>query len=155
MAYSIVKWLHVLSAIVAVGANATYGIWLARASSNPGSLPFTLRSIKVIDDRMANPAYGLLLITGGLMIYIGQLPLGHLPWLITAITLFVILVLLGALAYTPALKRQIELLDNNGPDSPKYQAAAQRQTRLGILLGVIAVIIVFLMVVKPPLWGTA
>ena len=32
MSYLLLKWLHVFSAIVAVGANVTYGIWLARAA---------------------------------------------------------------------------------------------------------------------------
>jgi uncharacterized membrane protein len=30
MLYNSIKWLHILAAIVALGANATYGIWLAR-----------------------------------------------------------------------------------------------------------------------------
>jgi hypothetical protein len=37
--------------------------------------------------------------------------------------------------------------------SPEYQAAAARAQRLGALLGVVVVAIVFLMVVKPALWG--
>jgi hypothetical protein len=59
MLYLLLKWLHVLAAIVAIGANVTYGIWIARASRNPDVLPFTLRGIKLIDDRIANPAYGV------------------------------------------------------------------------------------------------
>jgi hypothetical protein len=31
-AYEVLKFLHVLFAIVAVGFNASYGIWLARAA---------------------------------------------------------------------------------------------------------------------------
>ena len=53
MLYLLLKWLHVLAAIVAVGSNVTYGIWVARASRNPKALPFTLRGIQLIDDRVA------------------------------------------------------------------------------------------------------
>ena len=37
MFFLIIKWIHVLSAITAVGANITYGIWMARASVEPPS----------------------------------------------------------------------------------------------------------------------
>ena len=70
MLFSILKLIHVSAAIVAVGANATYGIWLSRASRSTEVLPFTLRTIKLIDDRLANPAYGLQLVTGLIMAFI-------------------------------------------------------------------------------------
>ena len=59
--YPYIKLLHVLLAIVAVGFNASYGIWLARAAREPEHLGHVLRGIKILDDRFANPAYGLLL----------------------------------------------------------------------------------------------
>jgi len=152
MLYLILKWLHVLSAIVAVGANVTYGIWIARASANQAALPFTLRGIKLIDDRVANPAYGLLLITGLLMVFTASLSLTT-PWLLTALVLYVIVLLVGLLGYTPTLKRQIAALDAEGFSSAAYQALARRGTLLGIVLAVLVVAIVFLMVVKPGLWG--
>lgn len=68
MLYELTKWVHILAAIVAIGANATYGIWLARAAGKDEVLPFTLGTIKLIDDRIANPAYGLLLLSGLLMV---------------------------------------------------------------------------------------
>src|SRR5512144_2182601 len=107
MLYLLLKWLHVLSAIVAVGANITYGIWIARASRNPDFLPFTLRCIKLIDDRLANPAYGALLITGLLMVFTVRFPLTT-PWLLTALVLYVLVALVGLFGYTPTLRRQIQ-----------------------------------------------
>jgi hypothetical protein len=47
MLYLLLKWLHVLAAIVAVGANVTYGIWIAGPSRHPEALSFTLRGIKL------------------------------------------------------------------------------------------------------------
>ena len=152
MLYLLLKWLHVLAAIVAVGANVTYGIWIARASRSPDALPFTLRGIKLIDDRLANPAYGLLLVTGLLMVFTVRLPLTT-PWLLTALVLFVLVGLVGSLGYTPTLRRQIELLDSEGFHSPNYQALARRGTILGVVLAVLVIVIVYLMVVKPGLWA--
>jgi len=54
--YSILKFFHVLLAIVAVGFNASYGIWLARAAREPQHELHVLRGIKILDDRFANPA---------------------------------------------------------------------------------------------------
>ncbi len=152
MLYLLLKWLHILAVVVAVGANITYGIWLARASREPGALPFTLKGIKLIDDRLANPAYGALLVLGILMILVGSVPVTT-PWLLTAIVLYVLLVLIGLLGYTPTLRQQIQIVESEGSGSPAYQASASRGAVLGVATVVIAVAIAFLMVVKPPLWA--
>jgi uncharacterized membrane protein len=152
MLYLLLKWLHVLAAIVAIGANVTYGIWIARASRNPDVLPFTLRGIKLIDDRVANPAYGALLITGLLMVFVLRFSLTT-PWLLTALVLYVLVVLVGLLGYTPTLRQQIEVLDREGFSSPTYQALVRRGKMLGVILAVLTIVIVFLMVVKPSLWA--
>ena len=152
MLYLLVKWLHILAAVTAVGSNITYGIWLSRASRRPEVLPFTLRGVKLIDDRVANPAYVLLLVTGLVMAFLVELPLTT-PWLLTSLVLYVILALTGLLLYTPALKRQIRFLDEPGVNSPEYQAASKRGTLIGIFVAILAVSIIFLMVVKPPLWS--
>jgi uncharacterized membrane protein len=146
------KWLHVLSAVIAVGSNATYGIWIALASRDAKALPFTLRTIKIIDDRLANPAYGVLLITGLAMAFFLPVPLTT-PWLLTALVLFVIMGALAAFGYTPTLKNQIRLIEEKGPASPEFEAASKRGRLLGMILGLFAVAILFLMVVKPALWG--
>ena len=153
MIYPILKWLHILAAITAVGANITYGIWISRAARRPESLLFTLSSIKFIDDRVANPSFGLLLITGLLMVFTVRMPLLRTPWLLTALVLYGLLVLIGLFGFTPSLKRQLQILESQGPTSSEYQAVAGRGTVLGILLILLAVVIVFLMVVKPALWA--
>ena len=152
MLFLLLKWLHVLSAIVAVGANVTYGIWLTRASRSPDVLPFTLRTIKLIDNRIANPAYGLPLITGLSMTFVLPLPLTT-PWLLMALVLYIVLVLVGLLGYTPTLRRQIQVLDSKGFGSSSYQALARRGTMLGVALAILVMVIVFLMVMKPGLWA--
>ncbi len=152
MMYLLLKWLHVLAAIVALGANVTYGIWIARASRNPDALPFTLRGIKFIDDGVANPAYGLLLVIGLLMVFVARMPL-TVPWLLTGLFLYVVVVLVGLVGYSPVLKCQIQLLDKEGYKSPRYLAVARRGMILGGILGMLVIVIVFLMVVKPRLWG--
>ena len=146
--YMFVKFLHVLLAIVAVGFNASYGIWLARAAREPTHTPFTLRGVKMLDDRIANPAYGLLLVTGLAMVLIGDLDLTTF-WLAAALVLYVIAVVLGLFVYTPTLRRQIAAIDAEGPSSSSYQRLSQRGTTVGAILAIDVIAIVFLMVTKP------
>ena len=149
--FTLLKFLHVLLAITAVGANVTYGVWLSRAARDPRHLPFALRGVKMLDDRLANPAYALLLVTGVAMIYAGRLA-WTTPWLLVSLFLYGVLVVLGPAGYTPLLRRQIAVLAE-GPDSPAYQRLSGRGTLLGALIAVVVLVITFLMVTKPVLWG--
>ena len=146
--YPYIKFLHVLLAIVAVGFNASYGIWLARAAREPAHLGHVLRGIKALDDRFANPAYVLLLVTGLANVFIGGIPLTT-PWILGALVLWALLLVLGAGVYTPTLRRQIAALDASGPGTPAYRGLAARGQATGVVLAAIVVVIVFLMVVKP------
>lgn len=148
--YPLIKWLHILFAVAALGSNMTYGIWIAAASRNPAALPFALRTIKLIDDRLANPSYGLLLVTGVVMVLMGPYDFG-MAWVDLAIGLYIVAVLVGALGYSPTLRRQIALAEN--PGTAEYAAVARRGTLLGILLAVLVVGIELVMVTKPALWG--
>lgn len=149
MDFQFVKFIHVLLAIVAVGFNASYGIWLARAANAPqATQSHVLRTIKFLDDRFANPAYGLLLITGLFMVFSAGIPFGRL-WIALSIGLWFVLVFVGLGVYTPTLRDQIRVLESGGPGSEEYQRLATRGRTVGIVLGVIVVVIVFLMVTKP------
>ena len=149
MDFQFIKFIHVLLAIVAVGFNASYGIWLARSSAaTQATQSHVLRTIKFLDDRFANPAYGLLLITGLLMAFSAGIPFSRL-WLAAAIGLWLVLVFVGLGIYTPTLRDQIRVLESEGPGSEEYQRLAARGRTVGIVLAIIVVVIVFLMVTKP------
>jgi uncharacterized membrane protein len=144
--YTFFKFLHVLLAIVAVGFNASYGIWLARAAREPEHQAHVLRGIKVLDDRFANPAYALLLVTGLVMVWLGDLDLTQF-WLAGGLALYVVAVVLGLVVYTPTLRRQIQALERG--ESAEFERLSARGTIVGIALAVDVVVIVFLMVTKP------
>jgi uncharacterized membrane protein len=147
-AYLLLKYVHVLLAIVAVGFNASYGIWLARAAREPAHLGHVLRGIKILDDRFANPAYALLLVSGLIMTFVAGIPLTT-RWILSALVLYAVLLVVGFGVYTPTLRRQIALLESAGPTSAEYLSVASRGRIVGIFLAVVVVVIVFLMVVKP------
>jgi len=147
----LVKFVHVLLAIIAVGFNATYGVWLARVAREPvPTQSFVLRGIKRLDDWFANPAYVLLAVTGVTMVFVGELKFTTF-WIAGGIVLWAIAVALGFFVYTPMLRSQIHALETAGPESADYERYASNARFLGIVLAVIVVVIVFLMVTKPTL----
>ena len=149
MAYLILKWLHILCAITALGANITYFLWLFRVNKSRESLLFTLRTIKIMDDWMANPAYVLAFFTGAGMLSIAKLSYTT-PWVLTGVIIYAIVSVLGIFVYSPLLKKQINLAVS--PDSGEYQHAARQGILLGLFITVLVVAITFLMVLKPHLW---
>lgn len=152
MWFLLLKWIHVLAGMAAVGANVTYSIWISRAARQPAVLPFVLQNVSYIDRRVANPSYAVLLGTGLLMALTVQIPLAT-PWLLTSMFLYVIAALLGIVAYAPLARRQREILSRDGFESPAYTAVARQSRLLGRVVLLDVLIIVFLMVVKPALWG--
>ena len=149
MDFQLIKFVHVLLAIVAVGFNASYGIWLARAAKTPqATQSYVLRTIKFMDDRIANPAYGLLLVTGLFMVFSAGIPFSRL-WIAIAIGLWLVLIFVGLGVYTPTLRDQIRVLESEGPGSDAYQRLASRGRSVGIVRAIIVVVIIFLMVTKP------
>ena len=148
--YTLIKYVHVVAAITAVGLNLSYGVWLARTGGATEYRAEVLRGIKFLDDRLANPAYVLLLLTGLAMVAVGSLSLST-TWIALALALYVVLVILGLGVFSRALKRQIEILESGGGDTATYAETARRTTVSGAVLVLIALVIVFLMVTKPTL----
>ena len=49
--YTLIKFVHIVFAIIAFGYNASYGLWLGRAAREPKETQlFTLRTIRFMDD---------------------------------------------------------------------------------------------------------
>ncbi len=147
--FLVLKSLHVLSAIVAVGSNVTYGLWTALAKRDPAHLGFALRGIKIVDDRLANPAYGVLLVTGLIMAFTTYSI--TLTWILIGLGLYIVMAAVATAVFSPTLRAQIAALDAAGPASPAYRSADARMRGVGIFLGVLAVFVVFVMVFKPQL----
>jgi uncharacterized membrane protein len=110
-------------------------------------LSFALRGISFLDRRVANPAYGLLLLTGLGLVWAGGW--GFKRWIISALFLFVLLIVVAVGFYSRTMNRQIAVLDKEGASSPAYHRLAAQAQRVGIISMVIVLAIVFVMVVKP------
>ena len=148
--YSFLKFLHVLMAVVAVGFNASYGIWLARAAREPEHAAHVLRGIRFLDDRFATPAYVMLLVLGMAMVWESGIPFSTF-WIAASLVLYVLLVALAVGIYTPTLRRQVGLAEAGRVGSDEYRQVAQRGAALGGVSGAIVLVIIFFMVTKPTL----
>jgi uncharacterized membrane protein len=146
--YQTLVFIHVLCAIIAVGANVTYAVWLTRGKMQRDQLLFALKGVKFIDSRIANPAYGLLLITGIAQVLLSGRTF-HQMWLEWATLLWVVLAALAYGMYSPGLRKQIAMLEAGTPDSPAFAALDRRQNVVGGVLLILALVILALMVFRP------
>lgn len=146
--YPYLKWLHVLGAIAALGANFTYPIWTRLARKDPNATRFSLRGIEAVE-KVANAGYAILLLTGVAMVLLANIP-WTTPWVLSALILLGVVIFVVAAFYVPAQKKQHSLVIN--PTSSEYLAAEDRTSRFGVLVIVLVVAIEFLMTVKPVLW---
>jgi uncharacterized membrane protein len=149
MLYLTLKYIHVLLAIVAVGFNIAYGLIIGRAKkTGVAELAFALRTVKVMDDYVANPCYILLLVTGVGMVQVAGYP-WKLLWIHMSMALMVVLAALAFGIYTPTLRKQIAALERGGPTDPELVRLGKRGAMLGGIMGVIVFVIIGLMVYKP------
>jgi uncharacterized membrane protein len=146
--YTILKYLHVALAIIAIGFNTSYAVWLRRAAAEPDHAAYALRGIKFLDDRFATPAYILLLVTGLALLGIGGIPFTTF-WILAALVLYVGVVVGGMAFYTPILRGQVALAESGRSDSDEYRRLTRRGTVVGGFLIVLVFLIEFLMVTKP------
>ena len=151
MLFTTVKFIHILLAIIAFGFNATYALWIIRAEKHPEHLDFALRGVKILDDYLANPAYLLLLVSGLTMVFLAGYNLLTTFWLITALVLWLVVIVLGYAVYTPTLSQQIRVLATSGAESAEFRRLSNRETGVGITLAVLVLLIVVMMVFKPTL----
>lgn len=149
--YEFLKYIHVVLAIIAIGFNISYGIWLARAAQDSQHAPFTLRTLKLLDDRFANPAYILLLVTGFGMVFEADIPILDTFWIATSLGIYVALIVVGVLFYSPVLRRQTEIAEAGMADSDEYRQLSKRNVAIGGVLVIMVLTIEFLMVTKPTL----
>jgi uncharacterized membrane protein len=153
--FALVLFLHVMGAILAFGPTFAYSIAGAMGGAEPQHANFSLRVGEATGKRLVYPLAVLQGITGLALIAIGNIPLFSTPWLLVGITLYVIALVYALTVQRNAVHHAIELTSAPPPAGapagppPELMATVKKIQRGGMFLGLLIVIIVFLMVVKP------
>lgn len=146
--FALLKFAHVLLAIVAIGGNLTYALWLRLGEREPEHLAYTIRGIRAIDRRVANPAYALLFVTGIALVLVTGIPLAT-PWLAAAIAIYVAAALVGFFVFGPVVRAELAALERGGVTDPEYVRRRAQARVLGLATTVMVLAILALMVLKP------
>ena len=143
----LLKVIHILAAAVAVGTNSSAVFWLRAGGRNPERIAFAIDGIRKLDRKVAIPAFGVLLLTGVLMVALGLYDFTR-GWILLAIVLYVGLAIAGMRWMGPALKRTMAEAQRD-PASDAYDLAARTSMRYTLGSLAVLVVIVALMVAKP------
>jgi len=149
--YFLLKWAHIGAAAVAFGSNVTHFFWLVSANANtePGQRANMLRLVKKIDDRLAVPAY-VLMVACGLGMWLWQWPLLS-SWLVASLLLTALLTAMGV-SFGPFMQRWIRLAGERPAADPLLLAISRRLTWWWGAIVLTVPIILYFMVYKPSLW---
>ncbi len=149
----ILRFLHVLGAVVALGFSLSYGLWISRGDRAGGpARSFALRTVSWIDRRLTTPAYGLQLVTGLLLVLLTDLARFKQAWLALSLGLYALLTALAIVAYAPAHRRRTALADRIAAGESveaEYGEVSRSADRWGLVVAALTLAILALMVFKP------
>lgn len=165
-------FFHVLGAIVGLGPTFIFSVIGGMGGKEPQHANFATRVSEKIGDRVVEPALLSMPLTGIGLIWSAQIDLfsREARWLLAGIVVYLIAISFALLVQRNNVKRVIALSGGypGAPDAlaagavsagpgamgvppAELPAAVQAVQRGGMFLGVTALLIVFLMVVKPSL----
>ena len=147
-------FLHVMGAILAFGPTFAYSIMGSMAGREPQHANFSARQTEAIGTKLVYPLAMFQGVTGILLLVSAptdEFKVG--AWLAIAVVLYVIALVYALTVQRNALHHLIELTSTppapGSAPSPEIPLTVRKIQRGGIFLGLLIVIIVFLMVVKP------
>ena len=147
MSYMLLKVLHILFAIVAVGFSISFGIIMATAAGNLDTTRFGLRLVKRLESVSRVGFIGLIL-SGLLLGWMGEVG-WHALWFTGSLVISLVAFTIGMMVAVPSLKAQIALAAQPAPPMDQLKRLSGRSRAVGITLGSMSLLILFLMVLKP------
>jgi uncharacterized membrane protein len=151
--YFIVKYLHVLGAIVILGTGTgiAFFMLMAHRSRDPAFIARTAATVVIADMLFTASAVVLQPVTGGVLMALSATSLAE-RWLVTSLGLYVV----AGLFWIPVIFMQIEMRDlarmaaaQQQPLPPRYFALFRRWLVFGIPGFGSVMMIVWLMIGKP------
>jgi hypothetical protein len=150
--YSVGLFIHILAVVLAFGPTFAYGIIFSVMPQHPRSAPALFEAIRKVDRYLVDPGMIVVLLAG---IYL----LAEGPWesseAFITVGFVAIIVLFGLqhAFFRPQGRKAQELAERDlkagNSFSPEFEAIARRLGTVGPLAGLIVVITIFFMTVKP------
>jgi uncharacterized membrane protein len=147
MGYMLLKILHILLAIVAVGFSISFGIILATAAGNLDATRFSLGLVKRLE-RITRVGFIGLILTGLALGGMGEVS-WHALWFTGSLAIALVAFTIGMTVAVPSLKAQIALAAQPAPPMDELKRLSGRSRVVGITLGLMSLTILVLMVLKP------
>ena len=151
-AYNVSVWIHVTAVVVGFGATFAGALMFPIAlQMDERHLPYAHRLSLAINQRFANPALLVIILTGFYQVGKGDWSFGSF-WISGT---FAIAIVLGGLLggyFIPTDKKLGAMAERDlaaGGLSDEYRRLAKREGQIGALAGVLIIVAIFLMVVKP------
>ena len=146
-------WIHITAAVVGFGATFAEAVTFPVAMKlDKRHLPYVHKLQLFINQRLATPALVIILVTGIYQVSEGNFSFGDM-WISTT---FLIVIVLGGLLgayFIPTDRRLFDQvtkdLAETGEPSKAYLADVRREGVMGTITGILIVVALFLMVVKP------
>ena len=153
--YSVGLFLHILAVVLAFGPTYGYGFFIGVAEgSSPRSVPAILRGVQTVDRILVQPGLILVLLAGLYLVLKSDS-----PWEMgdTFVSVgFVAIIILFGMAhgfFRPNVKKALGLaerdLQSGDTLSEEYGAVSRKLATGGKIAGLIVVVTIFFMVVKP------
>lgn len=152
--YDVVKFLHILGAVVFIGNVIVTAMWKVRAdrTGDLATIAFANRLVAATDLYFTIPGAALIALTGYAMAFRRPWPLHGLPWLEWGQGLFWLTVLLYFVVLIPVQRRMIAAsaaATGSRAPSPDYASLSKRWAMWGGIATLLPLIILYLMVTKP------
>lgn len=150
--YSVGLFIHILAVVLAFGPTFAYGLIFSVMPKHPRSAPAFFEAIRKVDNYLVNPGVLVVLLAGIYLMSDGHWD-GSEPFLTVGFIAIVALLGLQHAFFRPQGRKAQELaerdLKNGDGFSPEFEEITRRLSTVGPIAGLIVVVTIFFMTVKP------
>jgi hypothetical protein len=150
--YSVGLFVHILAVVLAFGPTFAYGILFSVLPKHPRATPALLEGVRKVDTYLVNPGMIVVLLAGIYVMSDGNWD-GSEPFITVGFLAILILFGLQHAFFRPQGQKARELaerdLQNGDTLSPEFEEISRRLGTVGSIAGLIVVVTIFFMTVKP------
>jgi small-conductance mechanosensitive channel len=150
--YSLGLFVHIVAVVLAFGPTFGYGILFSVLAKYPRSTPAMLEAVRKVDNYLVNPGMIVVLLAGIYLMADGNWD-GSEAFITIGFLAIIVLLGLQHAVFRPQGRKAQALaerdLEKGDTLSPEFEEISRRLGMLGSLAGLIVVVTIFFMTVKP------